>query len=68
MEFPYIFWGVFAWMIFWAVTGSIATRRFYLRHDLDTSNAPFVGAMMGASTGPFGLVPLCLNTPLLTPA
>ncbi len=66
MEFPYIFWGVFAWMIFWAVTGSIASRRSYLRRDLDTSNASFVGAMLGASTGPFGLVPLCMNTPTLT--
>ena len=66
MEFPYIFWGVFAWMIFWAISGSYATRRAYLRRDLDTSNAPFVGAMLGASTGPFGLVPLCMNTPVLT--
>ncbi len=66
MEFPYIFWGVFAWMIFWAVSGSIATRRSYLRRDLDTSNASFVGAMLGASTGPFGLVPLCMNTPVIT--
>ena len=66
MEFPYIFWGVFAWMVFWAVAGSIATRRAYLRRDLDTSNASFVGAMLGASTGPLGLVPLCMNTPNLT--
>jgi branched-chain amino acid transport system permease protein len=66
VEFPYIFWGVFAWMIFWAVSGSIATRRSYLRRDLDTSNASFVGAMLGASTGPFGLVPLCMNTPNIT--
>ena len=66
MEFPYIFWGVFAWMIFWAVSGSIATRRSYLRKDLDTSNASFVGAMLGASTGPLGLVPLCMNTPTIT--
>ncbi len=66
MEFPYIFWLVLAWMIFWAVTGSLATRYAYLRKDLDTSNSPFVGAMMGASTGPLGLVPLCLNTPTLT--
>ncbi len=50
MEFPLIFWGALAWMVFWAVTGSIATRHFYLRRDLDTSNAPFVGAMLGAST------------------
>jgi branched-chain amino acid transport system permease protein len=53
-------------MVFWAVSGSLATRYFYLRRDLDTSNAPFVGAMMGASTGPLGLVPLCMNTPTLT--
>jgi branched-chain amino acid transport system permease protein len=53
-------------MVFWAVSGSLATRYFYLRRDLDTSNAPFVGAMLGASTGPFGLVPLCMNTPTLT--
>jgi branched-chain amino acid transport system permease protein len=66
VEFPYIFWGVFAWMIFWAVSGSIATRRSYLRKDLDTSNASFVGAMLGASTGPLGLVPLCMNTPTIT--
>ena len=65
MEFPYIFWGALAWMIFWAVTGSLATRHFYLRRDLDTSNVPFVGAMLGPSTGPLGLVPLCMNTPTL---
>ena len=66
MEFPHIFWGVFAWMIVWAVAGSIATRRAYLRRDLDTSNASFVGAMLGASTGPLGLVPLWMNTPEIT--
>ncbi len=63
MEFPLIFWGVFAWMLLWAVTGSIVTRRAYLRRDLDTSNASFVGAMLGASTGPLGLVPLWMTTP-----
>ena len=66
MEFPHIFWWTFAWMIFWAVTGSIAIRYAYLRRDLDTSNAPFVGAMLGAASGPFGLVPLYLNTPTIT--
>ena len=44
-------------MIFWAVAGSIAIRHAYLRRDLDTSNAPFVGAMLGAASGPFGLAP-----------
>lgn len=53
-------------MVFWAVTGSIAARRAYLRRDLDTSNAPFVGSMLGASTGPFGLAPLCIYTPTIT--
>lgn len=66
MEFPLIFWGVFAWMIFWAVAGSVITRYAYLRRDLDTSNASFVGAMLGASTGPLGLVPLCMTTPEIT--
>lgn len=53
-------------MIFWAVIGSMAARRSYLRKDLDTSNAPFVGSMLGASTGPVGLVPLCIYTPTIT--
>ncbi len=66
MEFSYIFWTVIAWMIFWGVAGSIVTRRIYLHRDLDTSNAAFVGSMLGASTGPFGLVPLWIKTPDLT--
>lgn len=66
MEFPHIFWWTFAWMIFWAVTGSFIIRYAYLRHDLDTSNASFVGAMLGASAGPFGLIFLYLNTPTIT--
>jgi branched-chain amino acid transport system permease protein len=53
-------------MIFWGVAGSIAIRRRYLQHDLDTSNAAFVGAMLGAATGPVGLLPLWLRTPELT--
>ena len=66
METPGILWGVIAWMIFWGVAGSIAIRRRYLHRDLDTSNATFVGAMMGAATGPLGLVPLWIATPELT--
>ncbi len=66
MEFPYIFWWTLAWMIFWGVTGSFAIRHAYLRRDLDTSNAPFVGAMLGAATGPLGLVPLYMITPTIT--
>ena len=66
MEFPYIFWAVLGWAIFWGITGSILTRHAYLRRDLDTSNASFTGAMLGASTGPLGLIPLCRNTPVIT--
>ena len=66
METPGIFWGVIAWMIVWGVVGSIFTRRSYLRRDLDTSNATFVGAMMGAAAGPVGLVPLWMRTPQIT--
>ena len=66
MEFPVIFWSVVTWMTAWAVIGSVATRRRYLRHDLDTSNASLLGAMLGAGTGPIGLIPLWLKTPEIT--
>ncbi len=66
MEFSYIFWWVIAWMIFWALVGSFVTRRIYLHRDLDTSNATFVGSMLGAATGPFGLAPLWMKSPDLT--
>ena len=55
-------------MIVWGVGGSIAIRRRYLQRDLDTSNANLVGTLVGASTGPFGLIPLWLRTPDLTKA
>lgn len=66
MDSPGIFWGVVAWMIFWGLAGSIVIRRRYLQKDLDTLNAVFVGSMVGAATGPAGLVPLWLRTPPLT--
>ena len=66
METPVIFWGVLGWMIVWGVVGSFITRRVYLRRDLDTSNTNFVGSMLGAATGPLGLVPLWAKTPVLT--
>ncbi|MGI9465297.1 MAG: branched-chain amino acid ABC transporter permease [Aestuariivirgaceae bacterium] len=66
MEFPSIFWGMIIWMIVWGVGGSIAIRHRYLRRDLDTSNANFVGAMVGAATGPVGLAYLWAKTPALT--
>ncbi len=66
METPFIFWGAILWMILWGIIGSLVTRRRYLQHDLDTSNTVFVGAMLGAATGPVGLVPLWMRTPELT--
>jgi len=66
VEFPHIFWGVLAWMILWGITGNIVTRRMYLRRDLDTSGAGFVGAMVGSGFGPVGLVPLWMKTPTIT--
>lgn len=66
MEFSYIFWTVIAWMIFWSLVGGFVTRRIYLHRDLDTSNATFVGSMLGAATGPFGLAPLWMKSPELT--
>ena len=66
MEFPNIFWGVIGWMIFWAVIGSAIPRRIYLHKDLDTSNAGFAGAMLGAATGPLGLGLFWLKTPEIT--
>ncbi len=66
MEFPSIFWSVIVWMAVWGVAGSIALRYRYLRRDMDTSNANFVGAMVGAATGPVGLAYLWFQTPELT--
>lgn len=66
MEQPALFWTVVAWMIAWGVAGGIVTRRRYLARDLDTTNAPFVGAMTGAALGPVGLAPLWALTPRLT--
>jgi len=65
VDSPGIFWGVIGWMILWGAVGAIAIRRRYLAHDLDTSNAGFAGALVGAATGPIGLVPLWLKTPEL---
>jgi len=63
VEFPIIFWSVVLWMIFWGIVGSIGSRKAYLRKDLDTSNAGYLGAMIGAATGPFGLIALWIKTP-----
>jgi len=65
MEYPQLFWGIIIWMIVWGIAGSILLRKRYLYRDLDTSNANFVGAMMGAATGPVGLLPMWMRTPEL---
>lgn len=53
-------------MVCWGLVGSIVTRQIYLRKDLDTSNAAFVGSMVGAATGPLGLTPLWIKRPTIT--
>jgi branched-chain amino acid transport system permease protein len=63
MEFPVIFWSVMLWMTFWGVVGAVGTRRAYLKKDMDTSNAAYIGSMIGAATGPVGLIALWLKTP-----
>ncbi len=66
MENSGLFWAAIAWMIVWGVIGSLLIRRRYLHRDLDTSNTNIVGAFVGAATGPVGLIPLWMKTPVLT--
>ena len=63
MEFSGIFWSAVLWLIVWGVIGGVATRRVYLRKDLDTSNATLGGSLVGAALGPIGLVPLWWKAP-----
>ena len=63
MEFASIFWWTTLWLLFWGIVGSIGTRRIYLSKDLDISNAVLMGALIGASLGPLGLLFLWLKTP-----
>ena len=65
MDYPGIFWGAILWMIVWGAVGSLAIRHRYLARDRDTANTVLVGAMVGAATGPVGLLPLWLRTPAL---
>ena len=67
MEFSAIFWRTVLWVIVWGAIGGVVTPRVYLRKDLDITNAPLVGAAIGAATGPIGLIPLWYFTPRLTP-
>lgn len=66
MESPGLFWGIVLWMAIWGVIGSIATPRAYFRKDRDITDARLCGAVVGAATGPFGLVPLCRAAPAAT--
>jgi len=68
VEHPAIFWSVLLWMIAWGAIGGVVTPRFFLRRNLDPSQAPLAGAFMGAATGPLGLVPLWYLTPRLSTA
>ena len=63
MEYSGIFWTAILWLIFWGVIGGAVTRRVYLQKDLDTSNAAFGGALVGAALGPLGLGPLWWKAP-----
>ncbi len=59
-------WTALLWFIVWGVVGGVVTPRIYTRKDLDVSQASLTGAAIGAATGPFGLIPLWLITPLLS--
>ena len=66
MDYPGIFWWTVVWMVLWGIVGGIVTRRVYLRRDLDTSRAVLGGALVGAASGPVGLVPLWLRAPAIS--
>lgn len=66
MDHPHIFFMAILWMVVWGAIGAVMTRRAYFRRDLDVTQARIVGVAMGAATGPFGLVPLYLKTPVLS--
>lgn len=51
------------WLVVWGAIGGIVTPRIYARKDLDISDAPLGGAIVGAAFGPFGLIPLWIVTP-----
>lgn len=61
-----MFWWFVFWMLVWGTIGGVFTPRFYVRRNMDVSQARLAGAAMGAATGPFGLVPLWRRTPSLT--
>jgi len=66
MEHPLVFWAVVTWMILWGMIGGIVTPRIFLRKDMDISSAPLAGALIGAASGPFGLLPLWRLAPKST--
>lgn len=66
MDYPGVFALAILWMVFWGAVGGIMIRRAYFARDLDVTAARGVGVAIGAATGPFGLIPLYLRTPVLT--
>ncbi len=65
MEFGWIFWLTFLWVLMWGVIGGTLTARFYLRRDLSVTDTGLVGAAVGAALGPVGLALLWWRTPRL---
>jgi len=63
LEHPHFFWPVVAWVVLWGTIGGIVTPRIFLKKDLDISSTVLFGSMIGAATGPIGLLPLWYFTP-----
>ncbi len=68
MEHPVIFWTAVLWIVFWGTVGGIVTPRIYLRKNLAVSEAGLGGAIIGAATGPVGLIALWHVAPRLRTA
>ncbi len=65
MENPSVFYYTLVWLVGWGAIGSLITPRVYSRKDKDISQAALIGTLIGAATGPFGLIPLWILTPKL---
>ncbi|RME42600.1 MAG: branched-chain amino acid ABC transporter permease [Chloroflexi bacterium] len=66
MENPSVFFYALLWLVGWGTVGAIVTPQVYTRRDKDISQARLAGALMGAATGPFGLIPLWIFAPDLS--
>jgi branched-chain amino acid transport system permease protein len=63
-----VFWTAVLWIVFWGSVGGIVTPWIYLRKNLGVSEAGLGGAIIGAATGPVGLIPLWHVAPRLRTA